>query len=125
MDITSPRLIGTGLALLIVFVAGFGLINAEKPYNFIVFNLHKLVAVGVLIFFAVTAYQMNQTMRLTSGELTACIVTVIVFVATIITGGLVSLETQMPPVVLLLHRIMPFVTLVCTVGTLIFIVRGR
>lgn len=125
MDITNPRLIGTGLAFLAVFVAGFGLLNAEKPYNFFVFNLHKLIAVGVLILFAVTAYQMNQITPLTSIELIACIVTGLVFIATIITGGLVSLETQMPPVVLLLHRIMPFVTLVCTVGMLIFIIRER
>jgi len=87
-------------------------------------NVHKLIALGVAVYLAVTAYRMHQAASLSGTELTVVVVTGVLFLASGIIGGLVSLEKPPPTILARLHLILPVLTAASTAATL-YLLRGR
>jgi hypothetical protein len=100
---------------------GFWLSYAGKPYSVIILTIHKLISLATLVFLTVTVYRFNQTSTLNAVELTTAVVTGLLFIGTIITGGLMSTDKPMPAVVSTLHLILPFLTVLSTAATLYFL----
>lgn len=117
MDTMQLRLVGTGSFFFIIFIFGIWLTISGKPYNGILLNIHKLVALAAGIFLVVTIYRINQAARISAAELAASVVTGLLFLSAGISGGLASIDT-MPVVVVTLHRIAPFLTMLSTAATL-------
>ena len=111
---TNLKLIISGIAFLVIFGAGFWLHNSGKPYNMALFTLHKLVTIALIIFLALTIVKVNQVTLLNSVQVIALAVTAFLFIATIATGGMLSVEKVFPPIVSILHKVLPLVTLVST-----------
>jgi hypothetical protein len=109
---------------LLIFASGFWLTRSGKPYNTIVLTIHKLISVVAVVFLVVTMVQVNKAARLNAGELAASIVTGLFFVGTFTTGALLTGDKPMPAVVLWLHRITPFLTVLASAVTL-FLSLGR
>jgi len=118
MDTTQSRLIGAGLFLLFIFLSGFWLSRSGKPYNAVIFNIHKLIGLATGLFLVITVYQIHQVNPLGTFEITAIVVTVLFFVGTIAAGGLLSIGKTMPPAILKLHQIAPYLTTLATAATL-------
>jgi hypothetical protein len=112
------RIVGTTLFYLFIFLSGFWLTRSGKPYSVIVLTIHKLISLAAVVFLVITIYQANQVAKLSAIELTAGVVTGLFFLGTIATGGLLSVDKPMPAIVLWLHRIMPFLTVLSTAATL-------
>jgi len=108
------RLIGGVLAFVIVFITGLILANSQKPLNTLLLTVHKLIALGLLILLVVTAFRANQAARLDMAVIAIVVGAVMLFLATIITGGLLSTEATMPQVVHLIHLVLPFLTVAIT-----------
>ncbi|MBK8027075.1 MAG: hypothetical protein IPK19_38235 [Chloroflexi bacterium] len=115
------RIAGVGLAFMLVFLFGLWLSHSGKPYSTLLLTAHKLIALGVLVFVGVMAYQTNQSSPLSGTDWAIVGGTVVVFVATIILGGLLSIDNPMPPIVHTLHQILPFVTVVASGATLLML----
>lgn len=88
-----------------------GLHHSGKPYHVVVFTIHKLIALGAVAFLTVLVYQTKQTTPLSSAQIAAGAVAAACFVALIITGGLLSVEKNMPLFVLKIHQILPYLSL--------------
>jgi uncharacterized protein YneF (UPF0154 family) len=124
MSTDQVRIIGVALILVVVFALGFWLSRAGRPINSLLLNAHKLIALGVAVYLAVTAYRMHQAASLSGTELAVVVVTGVLFLASGIIGGLVSLEKPPPTILLRLHLILPILTAVSTAATL-YLLRGR
>ena len=61
MEIAS-KFIAPGIVFLLTLVFGFWLNNSGKPYNGILFNIHKLIALGAVVATAMQIY--NKTSML-------------------------------------------------------------
>lgn len=118
MNVFELRVINAGLFFLLIFASGFWLQHSGKPYGAVLFNLHKLIGLGVLIFLAVNIYRIHQRAPLTALELSICVASGLLFVATIVSGGLVSVDRSWPAVVPLFHKILPYLTVLSTAGSL-------
>ncbi len=118
MDAMQSRLIGVGLFFLFIFLSGYWLSRSGKPYSAVIFNIHKLIGLAAGLFLAITVYQIHQADPFGAVEITAIVVTVLLFVATVAAGGLVSINKAMPPAILRLHQIAPYVTALTTAATL-------
>ncbi len=118
MDAMQSKAIGAGLFFLFIFLSGFWLSHSGRPLNTFIFTIHKLVAVAAVVFLAVTVYRTHQAGQLSTFELIASGVTGILFLGTIITGGLLSIDKQMPAAVLTMHQITPYLTALSTVWLL-------
>jgi hypothetical protein len=120
MPALTSRIIGTGVLFVVVFLFGFWLNRSGRPVNTIILAIHKLIALGTLIFIGVTIYQVNQVTPLSAAPIITTVVTGILFVVTIITGGLLSLE-QPVTAVAIVHKVGPFLTVASTIVTMIFL----
>lgn len=121
MNTMVLKITGAGVAFALIFLSGFWLSNSGKPFNTLVLTFHKFMALGILIVLIVTAYRLHQETGLRAVELGATVVTVLVFAATIIDGGLISADIQTPAIIWRLHQFLPFVTLFSTIATLLLL----
>jgi hypothetical protein len=61
---------------------------------------------------------MNQAAALSAIEMTAVVVSGLLFLGTIISGGLLSAENSIPAAVSVMHQITPYLTVLSTAATL-------
>jgi hypothetical protein len=120
MHALTTRVIWTGALFILVFLSGFWLYRSGRPINTVVLTLHKLIALGALILIGVTIYQVNQVAALSTTAWIAVIITGILFVTTIITGGLLSLQ-QPVMAVGIVHKIGPFLTVAGVIVTMVLL----
>ena len=125
MNVFELRVSHAALFFLLIFASGFWLQHSGKPYGTVLFNLHKLIGLGVLIFLAVNIYRLNQRGPLSALELSLCVASGLLFLATIVSGGLVSVDQSWPAAVLLLHKILPYLTVLSTAGSLYLLLGAK
>ena len=118
MDDPQAQLAGAAIFFLVIFVSGFRLRRSGKPYGVLLFNLHKLVALAAAVLLVITLYRVNQADGASALALTLGIVASLLFLSSIVTGGLVSLEKAMPAPLLLAHRLLPYLILLSTAAAL-------
>jgi hypothetical protein len=121
MSTIQLKIVSAGLFFLFIFLCGYWLSRSGKPYGVLVFSIHKLIALGVAIYLVRTIYKVNQVSPLSPVQITAVMAIGLCFLATMITGGLLSIEKEMPASVHKLHQITPYLTVVATsVGLCLF-----
>jgi hypothetical protein len=125
MNIFELRFVNAGLFFLLIFASGFWLSHSGKPYGAVLFNLHKLIGLAVFVFLAVSTYRINRGTPLSGLELTACIISAIFFIAAIISGGLASIDKSWPAIVPLVHKLLPYLTLLSTTISLYLLLRHK
>ena len=125
MSTTQVRVVGAGLAFLLIFLSGIWLSRSGKPFSTALITIHKLVGLATGVFLGVTVYQVHQVVPLGLLEIAAIVVTVLFFVGTVATGGLLSIDKPMPAVILKLHQIVPVLALLSTAGTLYLLLSGK
>lgn len=121
MSATPIRIVISGLFFLFIFLSGYWLSHLGKPLNTAVFTIHKLIALGAVVFLSVTIYNAQKIAPLTPAQLTLSAAAALCFVATFATGGLLSIAKVMPVIVLRLHQVAPFLTLLSTSAALYLI----
>ena len=104
MDIQFKFII-PGIAFLLTLVFGLWLSLSGKPYNGILFNVHKLIALGAVI---LTVIQLNGVLK--SMDIQGLIIILIIIaglcvVALFASGAFMSIGNQNDAVMLTIHRI--------------------
>ena len=122
MDAVS--IVVAGLVFVVIFASGYWLSRAGKPYNVIVRTVHKLISLAAVVFLIIFMIQSNRAAALSAMELVAGVVTGLFFLGLMATGGLLSVDKQMPAIVLKLHQIAPYLTVAAAVVTL-YLLQGR
>ncbi len=120
MNNVQLQILSLGLLLLLVFLLGFRLHRPGKPYPVLLFNLHKLTALSASIILIVIVYHAHQAAPLGNLAITVTMITAILFVASILTGGLITAIKSPPALIATLHRLLPYLTLLSTALTLHF-----
>jgi cytochrome b561 len=99
--------------------------HAGRPYSLLLFNIHKLLGFGLFVLLTINVYWLHQATPLSVPQRTACLIAGLFFLATILTGGLVSISKTMPVVVSLSHKLLPYLTVLSTVVSLYLLLRDR
>ena len=133
MNTSTAKYIGMGLIFLVVFISGYLLSRAGKPYGALLFNLHKLIALGGAIFLGVTAYNVGKVAPLAAGQITALVVFGILFLLTIAAGGMISALAEgglssfsagLQSAIHTAHKILPYLTVV-SLGAAFYLLIGK
>ena len=117
---TQTSIVVIGILFLLKFFFGFWLNRSGKPYNDVILTIHKLISLGTGVFIVVTARRIGQEVSAptTAGtdpvETGALVITILLFLSTIATGGLLSVDKPMPKVISLMHLITPFLAVLST-----------
>ena len=121
MGSVELRVGGAGLFFLFIFLSGIWLSRSGKPLNGVILTIHKLIGLAFGVLIIITLYRMNQVGALDAVEWAAVIVTGLLFVGTVVFGGLLSTGKPMPAVVLRLHQVMSVLTVLATAAGLYFL----
>jgi hypothetical protein len=120
MEISQINVFGAGVFFVFIFLSGVWLRRNAKPYNGIKLNIHKFISLGAFYYLGRIAVGLHQSVGLSPTAYVMSITTGGLFVATIISGGLVSIDREMPRLVVLLHKITPFLTVISAISSLSF-----
>ena len=121
MEPTQLSIIGAGVPSLFIFLSGFWLTRAKKPYPMVLMNAHKLIGLAAGILMGITVYQIYQATPLGSAEAISVVITGLLFVTTVIAGGLLTIERVMPPLLSSVHRLFPYLTVLAATYSLYLI----
>jgi hypothetical protein len=112
MQILYKFIVPGGLFILTLFF-GFWLSHTGKPYRGILFNFHKLMALGSVVFFCILLYKnlnsLNWFLIAVLAVLALCII------ALFISGALMSAGKLDYALMLTIHRITSAVLVLCCV----------
>jgi hypothetical protein len=134
MSTTLSKIAATGTFFVFILLSGFWLSRSGKPYSTLVFNIHKLIGLAAGIFLIVTVYRSHQVLPLRPLELTAIVFTVLVFLGLIVAGGLLgvvdagelrNLDPSARNVITAIHRLLPYLAILSTAGTLTLLLARR
>ena len=116
MEKLSLQIAGSVGVFLVIFGTGYWLHRSGSPYSGLLLNVHKLIALAMMVFLAVIVVRANQAVPLGATTILIAVLAALLAVATIITGGLTSIET-MPLVLRTVHRILPYLTVLASAFT--------
>jgi len=125
MTTNHLRILYTVLFFIFIFLSGYWLSRAGRPYSVMILTVHKLLSVAAVVFLVIVMSRTNQVTKLNTVELVAGGITGLFFLVALITGGLLSAAKPMPTIVLTIHRITPFLTVLSTAVTLYLLVRQK
>jgi hypothetical protein len=118
------RAIIAGLFFLLIFLSGTRLSRAGRPLNVGISTFHKLISLAAGVFLLVTVFQRKGMVPLSATEWVAIAVTGLCFAGTALSGALLSSDTPKPAAVLLVHQVVPVLTVLAT-GATLYLLLGR
>jgi hypothetical protein len=121
---TFSKFITPGIVFLLTLVFGVWLSLAGKPYNGILFNIHKLIALGAVIATAMQLYKILKNTDIQVLVIALVIVAGLCVVALFVTGALMSLGKLSYDVMLAIHKIAP-VLVVIAMAVTVYLLAGR
>jgi hypothetical protein len=102
-----------GIAFVLTLVFGFWVSHAGKPYNGLLFNVHKLIALGAVV---VTVIQLVKVLRGADAlVIVLLVVAALCVIALFASGALMSMGKLDYALMLTVHRIAPVVLAVAMV----------
>jgi hypothetical protein len=122
MSTLTARLIATGFGLLFTLISGVWLSSSGKPLNTLIFTIHKLIALGTVVYTGLTIYQLYKSTAISALQTGGIVVTGLLFLALFISGALLSLGKPVGEVVLAIHRVIPLLAAMTTAGTIYLLV---
>jgi hypothetical protein len=114
------RFVTPVILFLLTLVFGFWLSHVGKPYNGLLFNIHKLIALFCVVLLGI---QFSKTLQTSDWQLVVLLtVSVLCVIALFASGALMSAGKLDYALMLTIHRIAP-VVLVVGMGLSIFFIR--
>jgi hypothetical protein len=101
------KLINPILGFILTLVFGFWLSRRGKPYHGLLFNVHKLVALGTVILTAMVVYQASKTITAEILVMVSLLLAAISVVALFVSGALMSAGKGKYRVMKMLHNTAP------------------
>jgi hypothetical protein len=111
---TTLKIAGLGLLFLLMVLSGIWLSKAGRPYDPVLFNVHKVISVLAVVLAGIWVYYLYRGSGGSSLQLTLMVAGGVLYLLLIVSGGLLNLELSFSPVLRSLHRILPAVALVVT-----------
>jgi hypothetical protein len=123
MDITS-KCNTPGIVFLLTLAFGFWLSYSGKPYNGILFNIHKLVALGTVILVVMQIYNVFKAMEVQTLIIILIVIAAICVVALFASGAFMSIGNQNYQIMKFIHNVAPVLLVIMTALT-IYLLFGR
>ncbi len=109
MDSIVQKIILSGALLCGVIFAGIWLTKSGRPLNALLFNAHKLIALGFTIYTVYQVVQFGKIINFDPLTLTLLLIAGLCLLALFISGAFLSFERPVPVFVLWIHKLTPFI----------------
>ena len=123
MSIVS-KIISSGLLFFFTIVTGIWLSNSGKPLNSLILNIHKLIALGSVIFIVIVIRNLLKNAGSSQVILTLIIMTGLFVLALFVSGALLSFGKPVNNIILTIHAVTP-IPAVITTAMIIYLLLSR
>ena len=108
--------------ILFILTVGFGywVSRKGKPYNGLLFNIHKLIALGAVVLTAVRIFQMYPLSKFPTNAVFLIAVVVVCVIAMFTTGAVMSIREEKSRLLLVIHQIAP-ILITLSIGWTIYL----
>jgi hypothetical protein len=110
-----------GILLIVIVGLGIWVNRTGKPYNGILFNIHKLLALGAVILTAVRIFRLDPLATFPSNVLFLIGLAVLMVITLFATGAVMSIQVEVKSIFQWIHGISPVVITASIVIALILI----
>jgi hypothetical protein len=117
MDILT-KFITPGIVFFLTLVFGIWLSNAGKPYNGLLFNIHKLIALGAVVVTASQIYKILKDLEPQALIVILIIATGVCIIALFASGAFMSIGNLNYQVMKLIHNIAPVLAVIAMAVTI-------
>jgi hypothetical protein len=104
-----------GIAFILTLVFGFWLSHLGKPYNGLLFNIHKLIALAAVVVTVIQVFKLLKGMESQALIIVAVVVVALCVIALFASGALMSVGKLDYALTLTVHRIAPVVLVIAMV----------
>jgi hypothetical protein len=126
LNIPVSKLLACGLLFLLALVSGVWLTHSGKPYNGVIFNIHKLIALGTVIFTSI--YIANLYKAADPKIITILFIMIaagLLFLALFVSGALLSIGKPASTVTLRIHQVAPLLALGASAVSIYLLVNSQ
>jgi len=123
MGISQIKIMVTAGFFVVIFVSGYWLYREGQPFTERMITVHKLFSLGMIVYLVMAILGISKTAPLGQAELIACIVTGMLLLGAVITGGVLSAAKNLPPLAQALHKALPALSILSTAATLYLLYR--
>jgi hypothetical protein len=116
----ASRLLNPIFCFLLTLVFGFWLSRRGKPYNGLLFNVHKLVALAAVILSVMVLYRLLKVLDLATLTILLLVTAASSVITLFVSGAFMSANLGEYRVMKLIHNISPFI-LVIAMGSMFFL----
>ncbi|NOH01811.1 MAG: hypothetical protein HND47_07540 [Chloroflexi bacterium] len=113
-----------GIGFILTLAFGFWVSHVGRPYNGVLFNVHKLIALGTVVLAAMQIYQWLKTAETQTLLIVLIVLAGVSVVALFASGALLSIGNVNYQVVKLIHNIAP-ILLVLAMGITLYLMSGK
>ena len=110
-----------GFLFLIVVAFGLWVSKVGKPYNSLLFNIHKLIALGTVILTGIRIVKLDPLIAFPLSAILLIMLSVLGVVGMFTTGAIMSIKDEIPRGASLVHRIIPWVILLSVLAAVYLI----
>jgi len=118
---TIHKIISSGALFLLVIASGIWLSNIGRPYNALIFNVHKLIALAAVIYIAVIVYGQLRNVEMKALLIALAVGAIIAVLMLFISGALMSLGIGSHKAVWLIHTLAAVIAALILGASLYFI----
>ncbi len=118
MGIPQSRILIIGILFVVTFLSGLGLTHFARPYNGLLSTIHKLVAMGAVIYLTVLVVKAHRVAGFSGLEWAGLLTAGLLLIASVVTGSIAISVKVPPPALLLAHRIIPYLAVIAAAATL-------
>jgi hypothetical protein len=112
----------TLLCFLVILISGYRLHKNGKPYGTLLQTIHKLIALGLVVYLIIVLRLMRPFSPL---ALAAMILAAVLFVLLFASGGWISAAKEAPGAVKVVHKVLPYLVILATGASLFLLVFNK
>ncbi len=104
-----------GITFVLTLVFGFWLSHVGKPYNGLLFNIHKLIALGAVVVTVIQLIKFLKGVDALAFIIVLLVVAALCVIALFASGALMSMDKLDYALMLTIHRVAPVVLVIAMV----------
>ena len=111
----------TGILLLVIIGFGIWTSRLGKPYNWLLFNIHKLIALGAVILTGVKLWRMDPLNEFSGSVIILLAIAIIFVISMFATGAVMSIQDEVKVIYQWVHRLSLVVIILSLAAALILL----
>jgi|FLOH01.1.fsa_nt_gi hypothetical protein len=122
---TQIKLVSAALLLILSFILGYWLNKMGKPYHIALLTSHKLISLALFVLLCIVVYRFSQIHEFNAVVTSLCVITGLLFLGSLVSGGLLSTDLALPSFLKITHHITPYLAVLFSGITLYLIISPK